>query len=160
MFAQPIVMLLVAAAAWPLAAGAGVYKCTESGKVVYQDSPCESTTAQRQVTGRPEQATGNGAPPPAPEDRRRRDAIQSALMAKPFCDEAVPGFKQRVAAQYAAWRQRNAAMIQKIESGPDFREQLARYLDVRTAKMKAEHGVGMTCDDAMLDFMSQPARPR
>jgi hypothetical protein len=159
MFAQSIVMLLVAAAAWPLAASAGVYKCTESGKVVYQDSPCETAPGQSR-TGRTLRETDNAEPPPAADDRRRRDAIQSALMAKPFCDQFVPGFKQRVAAQYAAWRQRNAAMIQKIEGGPDFREQLARYLDVRTAKMKAEHGVGLTCDDAMLDFMSAPARPR
>jgi len=139
-------------------ARAAMFKCTDAtGKVAYQDSPCENQAQEHRVgTARAEgggQVAHGGA-----DDRRRREVIQTALMAKPFCDQAVPGFKQRTTAQYASWRQRNAATIASIESDPDFRERLARYIDVRTTKMKAENGrPGVTCDDGMLDFMNAPA---
>jgi hypothetical protein len=147
-----------------IAAGQGraaMYKCTDdTGKVAYQDSPCESRSQERRVDARRAENAGSGGPAASADDRKRRDTILAALLAKPFCDQAVPGFRQRTAAPYAAWRQRNATAIARIEGDPDFREQVARSVDVRTAKMKAENGrTGVTCDDGMLDFMAMPAPP-
>jgi hypothetical protein len=152
-------VLMACVAASP--ARAAMYKCTDdTGKVAYQDSPCESRSQERRVDARRAENAGSGTSASGAEDRRRRDTILAALLAKPFCDQAVPGFKQRTAAPYAAWRQRNAAVIARIEGDPDFREQVARSVDVRTAKMKAENGrTGVTCDDGMLDFMTMPTKP-
>lgn len=160
-FAPLACVLAVTACVAANQARAAMYKCTDdSGKVAYQDSPCESRSQERRVDARRGESGGNGQPAAPAEERRRRDTILAALLAKPFCDQAVPGFKQRSAAPYAAWRQRNAAAIGRIESDPDFREQVARSVEVRTAKMKAENGrPGITCDDGMLDFMSMPSAP-
>jgi hypothetical protein len=154
-------VLAVTACVATTQARAAMYKCTDdSGKVAYQDSPCESRSQERRVDARRAETAGNGQPAAPAEERRRRETIQAALLAKPFCDQAVPGFKQRTAAQYAAWRQRNAATIARIEGDPDFREQVARSVDVRLSKMKADNGrTGITCDDGMLDFMSMPQKP-
>lgn len=153
-------ILALAACAVVQPVHAEMYKCTDgSGRVAYQDNPCESRSQERRVDARRPENAGTGQPTAIAEDRRRRDVIQSALLAKPFCDLAVPGFKQKSAAPYASWRQRNAAAIARIEGDPDFREQVARSVEVRTAKMKAENGrIGVTCDDGMLDFMSAPPK--
>jgi len=160
----PLACVLVATACCATSqARAAMYKCTDdAGKVAYQDSPCESRSQERRVDARrAESGTGAGGQPAAPaEERKRRDTILAALLAKPFCDQAVPGFKQRTAAPYAAWRQRNAASIARIEGDPDFREQVARSVDVRMIKMKADNGrTGVICDDGMLDFMATPPKP-
>ena len=162
MHLAPLASLLVLTACVAASqARAAMYKCTDdTGKVAYQDSPCESRSQERRVDARRAENAGSGASAAQAEDRKRRDTILAALLAKPFCDQAVPGFKQRTTAPYTAWRQRNAAAIARIEGDPDFREQVARSVDLRMTKMKAENGrTGVTCDDGMLDFMSLPAKP-
>jgi hypothetical protein len=138
-----------------------MYKCTDAGgHTAYQDSPCEGRSEERRVDAPQVESGGGEVTRAVPEDRRRRDTIQAALLAKPFCDQAVPGFKQRTAQPYVAWRRRNAGMIAQIEGQPDFREQVARSVETRLAKMRAENGrTGITCEDGMLDFMSTPAKP-
>jgi hypothetical protein len=145
----------------PLPAQTAIYKCpTSSGQVTYQDTPCDASTApSRGSEGRRVDtiaaATASAATLASVsslEERRRRDAILTVLMQKAWCEQVTPGFRQHVAAPFAAWRQRNAAIIQKLEADPDFREQTARYIEVRANRTKPG-GAASGCEDAALEFM-------
>jgi hypothetical protein len=158
---------ILLAASLPLSAAAAVYKCpTGSGQITYQDTPCDASTAPSRgiEPRRVDSVVAAARPSAAPtstsaEDRRRRDAVLTALMQKAYCEHIVPGFHQHVAAPFAAWRQRNAAVVQRLEADPDYREQIARYIEVRSNRTKSS-GAGTACDDSALEFMPVvPSKP-
>jgi hypothetical protein len=105
-------------------AAAQVYKCTDpDGKVVYQQKACEA--GKREAAVRIEE--------PGPTDLGRHDAVSGLdqgvamiLLAKLLCDDAVPGYRERTARDYAAWRAKHYASVVKMENNPGFRGTIDR----------------------------------
>jgi len=83
-------------------------------------------------------------------------------MVKPACDQALPGYSDETAANYAAWRRQHQARIDEIERDPDFRAKQAAILQTVAAPTpEQKRELERACRDIAEVFQAAaPADPR
>jgi hypothetical protein len=149
MTAQEAPMRIAVALAIALAApdaAAQLYKCTQDGKVVYQDSPCAAGSQQGTVRQRgggtpteaapePPAATGAARPaaPSAPLPPELRNVV-AVLSGHNACAAQVEGYAARYSVAFQEWGARNQAAIRRYNEDLDAQDQ------VRIATQRAQSG--------------------
>lgn len=113
----------LAAAAIALSAtdAAAINKCVDkSGKVSYQEGKCPDDAKQDVLKAPPGSSpAGPLAPEDDPEDQRLLDLV-SMQLGYEGCAAASPDFAQLYAADYKAWRARNAALLVRVDRSPRY----------------------------------------
>lgn len=127
-FASIVTAILLALAATDAAA---INKCTDkAGKITYQEGKCPDNASQHVIkppTPRPAPDTRSRPEPvggPGADDKREDDTIVHLVSVQTGfegCVNASPGFAQRHAATYAAWRSDNASALARLESSERYR---------------------------------------
>jgi hypothetical protein len=136
-----ILLLAVIPGAW-----AQVYKCTGAdGKVIYQQQACG---ADKRKAALPIEAPG-----PTGSERYRGDLgldyhVAMVLLMKLSCDDAVPGYRERTATDYAIWRKKHYASLVKVENDPDVRNMVDNMRKLNRANPSSEAATQMRseCD--------------
>ena len=143
--------LAVPAAAF-LAAGAAhaqLFKCVNSaGRTVYQDAPCGDADKQTAIRA-PAASPAPPPPPPAGADKKAATAAAPApapagasyvdlVAGYTVCAEKVPNFERKYSANYEAWKQRNATVLERLASEPD-----ASRLDAKMREERERPGPSM-----------------
>jgi hypothetical protein len=143
-------------AALPLTAVAQVYRCkAPDGSTTFQQTPCP---AGQQPVSSPRQL-----PEAAADDDD--ELVQTTLLMKQGCDAVVPGFAERSAGPFSAWRNTRAAALARVEASDGYRRKLtesrALLLEPRTESDVAS--MQTYCDDQLLPLLAKegaPADPR
>jgi len=127
--------LLVLAAPHALA----VNKCIDNtGAIKYQADPCPDNTtqqvisAQKPISSGGDKSPGGASAPAATRSLAADDTSEDAQMLELIstlttfegCSEASPGFAQRNAGVYNAWRSKNAAATERYENTPRYKRLL------------------------------------
>lgn len=86
--------------------------------------------------------------PPAAARPQFDPELATLMVTKRGCDDRMPGFREKVAADYARWRQKNLQRVAVTERSPEFARQLddARKQRAAANSMGAPDYVSKECD--------------
>ena len=141
-----------------LPAGAQVYKCTEGGKAVFQDSPCDGSIVR--PTAPPPKAPSPGGSTDALERLSDQDAgTLLFLHLYQNCTRLFPELHGKTAMRYQEWRLKNSAAVARVEASREYKaadqhrdEELAKYLGNPTARKEAQS----KCTEMVLQAFEPP----
>ncbi len=87
-------------------------------------------------------------------------ALAKLIVAKRGCDERLPGFSQKVAADYTRWRQKNLQRVVVTERSPEFALQMddARKQRAAAKTKPTPADIAKECD-GVVAFLEQNAGP-
>jgi hypothetical protein len=87
-------------------------------------------------------------------------ALAKLIVAKRGCDERIPGFSQKVAADYTRWRQKNLQRVVVTERSPEFALQMddARKQRAAAKTKPTPADIAKECE-AVVAFLEQNAGP-
>lgn len=126
-----IVTVMLAVGMAPLAA-AQMNKCVDKdGRVTYQQRPCDGAVVVPQsppgAAVRPEdRSAGTAGTQPLPDGEQAIRTQAYRLGVTAWCEESVPGYRERNAQGYARWRADNAELLRKIDASPAWRAEVQR----------------------------------
>ncbi|MFI4924031.1 MAG: DUF4124 domain-containing protein [Vicinamibacteria bacterium] len=133
----------VIAALVALDAAGQVNRCVDkTGKVTYQQQPCEGAA--------PPARAPSAAPGPAPQGTPRKltdEELELASLARilgttRWCQEKVARYREFNAPNYDAWRRNNATAIRHVESDAGYRARMDRAYRDMDERFTAEDPAG------------------
>jgi Domain of unknown function (DUF4124) len=145
-------------------AAAQLYKCRDSsGAVSYQRVPCLGHSIEIPLTEADAKAH-ESAPGARPPDLAN-EAVYGAVFTKSICDASMPGFEQRTAAVYAAWRAARPEQVRQTETmingNPQMTAELAKLREKAAKGLSKEevHQVEQQCGEEFVEQMERSSHP-
>jgi hypothetical protein len=133
---------------------ADTYKCTQSsGKIIYQQRPCNSITEQKTLGDSTQQKDQRGTLDIQTKQEMR---IRLMMITKYQCDLAIPGFREKAANSWARWHSRYFEQVSKAESDPQIQARFAQAKErIHDQPVNAE--LQRICTDNLVKEIDQMA---